>query len=628
MPTSPSSWRDIRRLLQAAPVADESHTSTDRTDFPAVSRHAIVDDPHPICFADVASEIRSVLLFVALFSLIINVLMLVGPIYMMQVYDRVLTSGSIPTLIYLAIVAGLLLVCSALLEGTRSRVLVRVGGRIDELLSAELFARLVSEGPSAGSPKSSSLRDLETLRTFLTGQGLFFFLDAPWTPIFLAVTFILHPLLFIVALIGAVTLFALAVVSEFATRTPLTDAGVKLAGAGRFAADVANNADTVGAMGMMEGLRSRWLAQWRLGLLLQSVASDRAGLLSAVTKFIRPMLQIVLLGVGAALAIQQEISAGAMVAASIVMGRALAPVEGAIGNWRSFVLARDAYGRVRDVLTEPARRSSHLPLPNPEGFLSVESLFGAPPGVEKPTIRDVSFRLDEGEALGIVGASGSGKSTLARFVVGAWRPASGCARLAGVDVAGWKRSELGPHVGYLSQNIELFDGTIAENIARFHVTDAAEIVSAAKRAGVHEMILRMSNGYDTRVGFSGALLSGGQRQRIGLARALYGNPTFVVLDEPNSNLDGQGEEALLSALRDLKERGATVIVISHRLTVLEAVDKILVLRDGTVEQLGLRHDMLGKLTRGIHQQHQASHEPKVRELPAQQPANDVALRSA
>jgi PrtD family type I secretion system ABC transporter len=584
-------------LLQASPGQPSFQTSNDLKTPPigeprAGSRLATEDNPP---FEDITTEARNILLFVAGFSLVINLLMLVGPVYMMQVYDRVLTSGSVSTLVYLALLAAGLLICSALLEGTRARVLVRLGGRLDELLSAQLFARLASPDPSLGYAKARSLRDLDVLRNFLTGAGLFFFFDAPWTPLFLVVICILHPLLFVVSLAGAIALFALAVVSELVTRRPLTDAGSYMAAATQFAANVATNADTVEAMGMIAGLREQWLVQWRHGLSLQSAASDRAGLLTATTKFVRPMLQISILGVGAYLALQQKISPGAMVAASIMMGRALAPVEGAIGNWRSFVLARGAYGRIREVLTSPPRRASQLPLPKPDGFVSVEQLVGAPPGAERLVIQNISFRLDAGEALGIVGPSGSGKSTLARFIVGVWTPRSGCARLAGVDVAGWNRSELGPHLGYLSQNIELFDGTIAENIARFGAVDAEAVIAAAKWAGVHEMILRMSNGYDTRIGLGGNVLSGGQRQRIGLARALYGNPSLVVLDEPNSNLDGQGEAALLSSLRELKKQGASVILISHRPSVLEAVDKILVLTDGNVAEFGPRQDVLWKL---------------------------------
>lgn len=599
MPISPSSWLDIRKQLHAT-----LGRSQKINEQPVETGWSMQEGCNPeeqyVPFGEVIGQIRHVLLFVTVFGFVINILMLVGPIYMMQVYDRVLSSGSIPTLVFLTLAAGGLLLCSALLEGARSRVLVRLGAEFDELLSAELFARVVSQA-TRGGLRSSSLRDLDTLRNFLTGQGLFFFFDAPWTPIFLIVIFLIHPLLFVVSLVGAAILFALAFFSEVGTRRPLTEASAHMATATQFAADVVANADTVEAMGMLTGLRQRWRMQWRQALVLQGIASDRAGALSAITKFIRPMLQIAILGVGASLVLRQEMSAGAMVAASIMMGRALAPVEGAIGNWRSFVLARGSYGRIRDLLMSPPRKESKLALPSPDGFVSVERLVGAPPGANRPVISDVSFRLSEGDALGVVGPSGSGKSTLARLIVGAWSPLSGCARLAGVDVAGWKRSELGPHIGYLSQNVELFSGSIADNIARFQTPNAEAIVAASRKAGVHDMILRMPEGYDTPIGIGGNQLSGGQRQRIGLARALYGNPTFVVLDEPNSNLDAQGEEALQLALKELKGRGATVIVVTHRPSLLEAVDKVLVLREGKVEQFGPRQEILWRITRNAAQ---------------------------
>ncbi len=586
-------WHDIRRRLKSGSAPTEPAADNEGP------KQASPDTAKP--FSESIGEVKQVLLIVAFFSFVINVLMLVGPIYMMQVYDRVLTSGSMPTLIYLTLAAGGLILISALLEGTRSRVLVRLGGRIDEMFSAQLFARLAERGASPRNVNNASLRDLDTLRGFLTGAGLFFFFDAPFTPLFLAVILLLHPWLFLVALTGAALLFVVALASEFVTRRPLAEAGVHMAAAAEFAANASVNADTVEAMGMMAGLRKRWQLRYRSGLSLQSHASDRAGMLTAITKFIRPMLQIAILGVGAYLVLDQKISGGAMIAASIMMGRALAPVEGAIGNWRGFVLARASYTRIRNLLASSPQKVSALELPRPEGRISVEQLVGSPPGLEKPVIDGVSFRLGAGEALGIVGPSASGKSTLAKLMIGVWAPTDGCARLDGASVADWDRAELGPHIGYLSQNIELFDGTVAENIARFDAVDAETIIAAAKDAGVHDMILRMPDGYATRVGRGGVTLSGGQRQRIGLARAIYGNPSLVVLDEPNSNLDGQGEAALLEALQNLKRRGVTLVVIAHRASVLEGVDKILVLRDGKVDQFGERDQVLQQLARGIPQ---------------------------
>ncbi len=602
MPAS-RSWQDIRKdLQQTGPQAQTPAATTQQVPTTAVAaRQAPPKRPSPPPkpekpFAEVMGEIKRVLLFVAFFSFIINLLMLVGPLYMMQVYDRVLTSGSVPTLLFLTLAAGGLIFVGSLLEGARARILVRLGGRFDELLSARMFARSVVHGLTGKTDQNTSLRDLDTFRTFLTGAGLFFFFDAPWTPLFLAVIFLLHPLLCLVAATGAAILFVLALVSELATRKPLTTASQHMSLAMQFAGNASTNADTVEAMGMMPGLRARWQQQYRRGLYLQSRASDRAGLLTATTKFIRPMLQVAILGVGAYLALNQVISAGAMIAASIMMGRALAPVEGAIGNWRSFVLARNAYGRIRETLTSAGRKTSSLMLPSPVGAVSVERLFGGPPNAGKPIIKGVAFELRAGEALGLIGPSASGKSTLAKLLVGVWPGLQGSVRLDGADIAEWDRAALGPYVGYLSQNIELFDGTIADNIARFGQVDSEAVIAAARDAGVHEMILRLPEGYDTRTGPGGAMLSGGQRQRVGLARALYGQPTLIVLDEPNANLDGHGDAALLKALWGIKARGATLIVIAHRPSILEVVDKILVLREGTMAQFGDRETVLWDLT--------------------------------
>jgi PrtD family type I secretion system ABC transporter len=420
------------------------------------------------------------------------------------------------------------------------------------------------------------------------------------------VLFFLHPVLFAVAVSGALALFSIAIVTEFLTRKPLGQAANHLGSASQFASEVQASTSTVEAMGMTHGLCERWQSQSQKGLAQQAKASDRAGILTATTKFIRPVLQVAILGVGAFLVLNLEISAGAMIASSIIMGRALAPVEGAIGNWRSFVLARSAYGRISDTLHSPGRVYSSLPLPRPEGHVSVENVIAGPPGSDTPVIKGITFALSAGEALGVVGPSAAGKSTLARLLLGVWPTEKGCVRLDGADVAGWSRAELGPHIGYLSQSIELFDGTIAENIARFDTNAPSEaIIAAAKEAGVHEMILRQPDGYSTRIGRGGLVLSGGQRQRIGLARALYGNPSFIILDEPNSNLDAQGEIALAHAMRNLKKRGATVVVITHRRSILDNVDKVLVLRDGAVEHFGSSEDVMNALSRSARQNYAA-----------------------
>ncbi len=542
-----------------------------------------------------AAAIR-ILLVVGFFSCIINLLMLVGPVYMLQVYDRVLTSGSVPTLVYLTVAAGGLILVSALLEGVRARILVRMGGLVDSIIGEELFARLMDRAIAQGDQRGQPLRDVETVRGFLTGNGLFFFFDAPWTPLFLIVIWMLHPLLCLVAAAGAAILFTVALVNEFATRTPLKDAATQGAGAAAFAENTLRQAESVEAMGMLPGLRQRWIEQNRKALVNQAKASDRAGVLTAISKFVRPALQVAILGTGASLALVQEITPGAMVAASIIMGRALAPVEGAIGNWRNFVLAREAYKRVRELFEEAGRHVSRQPLRKPGGHISVEKLVMAPPGMETPVIKGISFALPAGDVLGVVGPSASGKSTLARGLVGVWHPSTGNVRLDGMSVAHWNPVELGEYIGYLPQDVELLAGTISENISRFSDGEPDTVIEAATLANVHELVLRLPKGYDTRVGPGGAVLSGGQRQRIGLARALYGSPTFVVLDEPNSNLDSEGEVALRQAIGKLKENGTTVVVIAHRQSVLAAVDKLLVLRDGMIEHFGPREDVIADIS--------------------------------
>ena len=569
-------------------------------------------------FQSAWDDIKRILLFVGLFSFCINVLMLVGPIYMLQVYDRVLSSGSLPTLLFLTVAAIGLILVSAILEAVRARVLVRLSGRADELLNEPLFTRL-HEAALAGDTRAQPLRDLDTLRGFVTGQGLFFFFDAPWTPLFLAFVFLLHPLLFGVAISGAAILFAVAITSELATRTPLNLASGHGASATAFAETMLRNADSVEAMGMLPGLRSRWLERHRSSLSLQARASDVAGALTAIAKFVRPTLQVWILGAGAFLVLAQEITAGAMIAASIMMGRALAPIEGAISHWRGFVLARRSYRRVATVLSAPTRQVSSLPLPRPQGALGVDRLIGVAPGGGAPIIKGISFRLEPGEALGIIGPSAAGKSTLGRLLVGVWLPASGHVRLDGMEVGDWNHVELGRHVGYLPQEVELFEGTVAENIARFGKLDPTAIIEAARRAGAHDLILQLPSAYDTRVGGLGnTVLSGGQRQRIGLARALYGEPAFVVLDEPNSNLDSDGEEALRRTLTELKDLGTTAVVIAHRPSVLGVVDKLLVLRQGMIERLAPREEVLAPVPRPVPQKPTVEVEPRraTGELPA------------
>ncbi|ACI97801.1 type I secretion system permease/ATPase [Rhodospirillum centenum] len=532
------------------------------------------------------------------FSFFINMLMLVSPLYMLQVYDRVLGSRSEATLLMLTIVIiGLLGVMGAL-ELLRSRVLVRISNRIDTRLAERLFEIVYERAlrmPQAS--RSQPLSDLLTLRQFLTGQGLFAFFDAPWAPLYMLVVFLLHPLLGIIAVCGAVILVALAVATEMLTRKPLAQANQEQMLGGQFAETNLRNAEVLEAMGMLPGIRRRWYDRHRKMLTLQAVASDRAGAISSITKFVRISLQSLILGAGAWLAIRHEITPGVMIAASIIVGRALAPVEQAIGTWKLLLQARSSYERLTEMFQKVPPRPQPMPLPAPTGALAVEGLVAVPPGSTVPALRGISFQVEAGEAVGIIGPSAAGKSTLVRMLVGVWPAYAGKIRLDGADIGQWDRTQLGPHIGYLPQDVELFSGTIAENIARFGEVDADKVVTAARMAGVHDLIVRLPQGYDTQIGEGGSVLSGGQRQRVALARALYGDPVLVILDEPNSNLDDEGEAALVRAMAQLRDRGATVLIVAHRPSVLGGVDKILVLRDGAVQMFGPRADVMARFAR-------------------------------
>lgn len=563
-----------------------------------MSKAAVKTTKNPL--HEALKRVRKTFLSVGFFSFFINLLMLTGPLYMLQVYDRVLTSGSQHTLVMLTVVAVGMVLTSALLELVRSRILVRIGSRLDASLSEGLFAGLLRQRlKKSEDAEAQPLRDLESLRGFLTGNGLISFFDAPWTPLFLAIVFLLHPLLGLVALSGAVILFALALVSEFATRTPLQEASRDSAAAHGFTESTLRNAEVIEAMGMLPALQQRWQERHQAALAAQAKASDRGGMLTAAAKFVRPVLQVAILGTGAYLALQQIITPGVMIAASIIMGRALAPVEGAIGQWRGFVLARAAHARLKEFTAKDQAPESALPLPRPKGAIAVERLVAAAPGLDKPVLKGISFALEPGDSLGIIGPSAAGKSTLARLLIGVWHPSAGHVRLDGADIGDWNHVLLGPALGYLPQDVELFDGSVADNIARFGPSQPEKIVRAAQRANVHEMILRLPQGYDTVIGQGGAALSGGQRQRIGLARALYDDPALVVLDEPNSNLDGDGEEALRKAVAELKNLGTTLVVIAHRPSVLAGMDKLLILRDGLIDQFGPREEIMPKVTKAV-----------------------------
>lgn len=535
----------------------------------------------------------------AVFSFFLNLLMLVVPLYMLQVFDRVLSSRSEETLLMLTIIAGFMLLVLGALEAVRARLLVRTGARFEALLEYRVFAAVFERSLGApGSTRAQALQDLDTVRQFLTGAGLFALLDAPWAPIFIVVIFLLHPWLGTAALIGALVLLLLAAANEAFTRRPLGVASEQSIKANNFAEACLDNADVLKAMGMLGGIHRRWHQYRQATVGYQARASDRAGTLLAGTKFFRLYLQVVMLGIGAWLVMEQRLTPGAMIASAILLGRALAPIELAVGNWRGFVGARAATARLKALLAAVPAAAPNMQLPKPEGRIAFEQVVAIAPGGDPaaPILKGVSFELAPGEALGVIGPTAAGKSTIARLLVGVWPALRGTVRLDGADVFEWSRSDLGRHMGYQPQHVTLFDGTVAENIARFDEVDSGAVVDAAQLAQVHDLILRLPQGYDTRVGAGGFALSGGQCQRIGLARALYRDPVLVVLDEPNANLDQAGEQALLTTIAELKQMGRTQVIIAHRPSILANVDRILCLNDGVVETLAPRDEIFDKFT--------------------------------
>ena len=536
----------------------------------------------------VAYELRYYYWVAALFSLAVNLLYLAGPIYMLQVYDRVMSSGSATTLIMLSLVLLLAYVSLVGLDTVRGRILQRAGVRMDSLLAQRLFLASL-EQPEV---RSQPLRDLDTIRQFATGGGIQALFDVPWVPIYLAVLFMLHPALGAFALSGAILIGILALVNELVSRKVLSEAGNASNRNYAFTDTALRNSEPVRAMGMAGNLIARWSDDRNLMLEKQIGAADRGGLISGIIKFVRMAMQSLVLGLGAFLVIERVATAGIMFAGSMLLGRALQPVEQIVGHWRSFVSARDAYARIVRLLeTVPAERPA-IALPPPRGKLSVENVIFAHPASSKATLKGVTFQLEPGETLGVIGPSGAGKSTLARLLIGVAHPSAGVVRLDGANVARWNKSQLGQYIGYMPQDVELFPDTVAANISRLEASADHLIIDAAKLAGVHELILRLPQGYETVVGPAGVTLSGGIRQRIGLARAAYGSPRFVVLDEPSSNLDALGDMALAECVARLKESGSTVVIISHRTATIAAVDKILVLQDGLVEAFGDRDELM------------------------------------
>lgn len=532
---------------------------------------------------------------VGIMTAALNVLFLTSSFFMLEVYDRVIPSRSVPTLVGLLILAGVLFLFQGLLDVLRGRIMVRIGASLDRSLRLRVYdtiARLPLIGRTPGGALQP-LRDLDVLRGFLSGLGPTALFDLPWMPLYLGICFAFHPLIGVTALVGGILLLALTWLTELLTRRP-AKAAVE-AGAIRqtLAEQTRRNAEVIQAMGMGPRLAIEWDEANANYQKCHRDTSDISGGLGSISKVLRTALQSAVLAVGAYLVLQQQATGGIIIASSILTSRALAPVEIAIANWKNFVASRQAWRRLNDLLTIVPARVETMQLPAPHSGLAAESLSAMPPGTRIPVVQDVSFALKAGQGLGIIGASASGKSSLVRLLVGVWQPQGGKVRLDGASLDQWSPEALGPHVGYLPQDIELFAGTIAQNIARFaERPDPDAIIAAAKQAGVHDMVLRFAQGYDTQIGEAGVNLSGGQRQRIGLARALYGDPFLVVLDEPNSNLDHEGEQALTAAILGIRARNGIVIIVAHRPSALAGVDTLLIMGEGRMRAFGPKDQVL------------------------------------
>lgn len=527
------------------------------------------------------------------FSAVINVLMLAGPLFMLQVYDRVLSSGSFPTLIVLSIITAVLYGVIGMLELARSRIISRVGAEIDQRLSDRVFEASLRKSLATQGAAGPALRELDSFRQFISGPAPITFFDAPWTPVYLLVIFMTHWMLGVAATIGTIILLGLAWASDQSGREPLKQAGIAVAKSLEMAETGQRNAEAITAMGMLSAYRARWQTLNGEGLGWQLLASDRLGGLSAVTKAMRLLLQSLMLAIAAGLAITGAISPGAIIAATIIFGRALAPVEQVIGHWRGFIKARESYYKLDEVLSFASGERSRTKLPRPKGVLEVDGIRVAAPETRNVILNGITFTALPGQMLAIIGPSASGKSTLVRSITGLWPAFSGNILLDGARLDQWHPEDLGRHVGYLPQSVELFAGTVRQNIARFRddATDS-EVIDAAKQAHAHDLILALPNGYETELGTFGSYLSGGQRQRIALARALFGTPPLVVLDEPNSNLDRPGDEALSAAIDGMRKRGQTVILVSHRVQAIGKADLLLLLEKGQQRAFGPRSEVM------------------------------------
>lgn len=563
-------------------------------------------------------DLRSPFLAIAAFCGFLNILMLSPSIYMMQVYDRVLNSRNQTTLWMLTLLLIGVYLFMTLLESVRAWVLVRTGAKMDARLNQHIFGAsfrhsLADPGANASGP----MHDLNLLRQALTGPALIALLDTPWLPLYLGVIAMLSWELAVFALVGAALLGIIAFITEITTASPINKAQQKNASAQNALVNSFRNAEVIESMGMLGAIRQRWLHLHQEHIELQAKASDLAALLSGMGKFVRMSMQSLALGFGALLVLEGRMSPGSMIAASILVSRALSPVEQLVTQWKQIVTARDAYARLRALLERHPAAPEVLPLEAPTGNIRLDGVSVVAPGGEKNILRNLQFDVPKGRCVAVIGPSGSGKSTLAKLLVGVWPASTGTVRLDGANILQRDKEHLGPSIGYLPQDIELFDGTVAENIARFGPLQSIEIVAAAKKVGMHEVILSFPNGYDTKIGVGGNALSGGQRQRIALARALYGNPSMLVLDEPNSNLDELGEQALYTCIHNLHAQGTTVILITHKMASLAVVDSVMVLAEGLLKAYGPRDKVLLALKQHAEKMPNASTSLEIMQTPFQ-----------
>lgn len=541
------------------------------------------------------NEARGLIIAAFVFSVVVNILMLTGPLYMLQVYDRVLGSRSEPTLVALSVLVIFLFLAMGLLDHARARIMARVGAGIQDRLDRRVFEAALRRSQVAPSDPAAvaAQRDLESVQRLWASPVLLALFDLPWTPFFIAAIFVFHAWMGYLAILGGVILVAMTVMNQRATKLPLNRANSATIAAERMAENLKAEAEVVQALGMQKAGFDRWQVARGRALAESISAADLGGTFSVTTKTFRMFLQSAMLGLGAWLVLRGELSAGAMIAGSILMGRALAPIEMAVGQWAVVQRAQEGWGRLAELFTRVPKDPARTRLPRPRALLEATNVTVVPPGEAQATLRMVSFALEPGQALGVIGPSGSGKSTLARALIGAWRPAGGKVRLDGATLDQYDPDVLGSYIGYLPQRVTLFEGTIAENIARLQgQPDGLKVVEAAKKAAAHEMILKLPDGYDTRVSALGGRLSGGQIQRIGLARAMYGDPVIMVLDEPNSNLDNEGSMALNAAIRSMKAAGCAVLIMAHRPAAIQECDLLLVLEDGARRAFGPRDQVL------------------------------------